>query len=939
MPSSDGQVTISIVGRVDGSLQASAVEASASIKGISTEMAAAEAWGTKLATSAKAVAAAEEVETVATRAATSAHVSNRAATESLVVAHEVLQGRLSRVPGSLMILAQAATGASSSVLFMGAGIVAAAAGIAYLEYRAYEAQKAVNALAEGFALTGREATHSADAVQAEIERLEKMPGVTRTIAQAIVAWEAAHGEVNDVINEAVDDLLPQYVKWLGEKAPEAIGALKERLQEIATGSIPQATHAFDDLNNKLHLIPSAQQPIIEKMIETGDRTGALNLVLARLAQQGGGHIDDLKTKIAALDTQLITAKHDADTFAAAMTMASAADGANVATAAYARATAEVARLQARLNSLQGTKAHQISVVPISSEDVDRQLQKIASDVNSTDAAILQKQVAYLSSLNSAHTDSATTRAKIESDLASKQVELARKTSADVVESARDRVLQEGLTGTKLISAEIASDKSLLADKHVTAQAKLGVERDLAEKINELHQQGARQGAALDRAEVSEKIAVERDAAGEIVAADMGTADQRKAIVQQMWADFASGAHLNALEQMAVKKEVAAEETQIDKDAARDKKQIDLSNLNTAIEISKIQLQQKKDDLQSEVDAGIITNAQKIALLREYATAAAIYDAQEVRNEINAGNLTVAAKNEDTNRIKVIEAKSVAEIAAINRTGADQVAAAWQHADEMILSSESTLISNILHGRQTLAQSLEQFALDLVEKEIEADVRLWSEKALIALAGEGRIKATEQGGFLYSMIFNKEDVAQTQAGEAEKTGAVTAGVTAQTAIKSAGAATSSTVEAVADSKSIMNSAYTSAAAAYKSVMQSVPPPANLVLAPVAAAGTFAAVMAYDTIASLDVGTNYVPRDMFANIHQGERVMPRADNEALMAALGGGGGGGGGDHFTLNHSPTYHNYNAPTLRELIRNDRETLKAEIMGILRNGGFRPPH
>lgn len=42
-------------------------------------------------------------------------------------------------------------------------------------------------------------------------------------------------------------------------------------------------------------------------------------------------------------------------------------------------------------------------------------------------------------------------------------------------------------------------------------------------------------------------------------------------------------------------------------------------------------------------------------------------------------------------------------------------------------------------------------------------------------------------------------------------------------------------------------------------------------------------------SFAVGTNYVPYDMTANIHQGERIIPAADNRALMAALNTQGGG--------------------------------------------------
>jgi hypothetical protein len=69
------------------------------------------------------------------------------------------------------------------------------------------------------------------------------------------------------------------------------------------------------------------------------------------------------------------------------------------------------------------------------------------------------------------------------------------------------------------------------------------------------------------------------------------------------------------------------------------------------------------------------------------------------------------------------------------------------------------------------------------------------------------------------------------------------------------------------------------------------------APAFGAAMSEAALAYGALASLDVGTNYVPNDMIAQIHAGERVIPAGDNRDLMAlaARGGGfGSGGGGGH---------------------------------------------
>jgi hypothetical protein len=111
----------------------------------------------------------------------------------------------------------------------------------------------------------------------------------------------------------------------------------------------------------------------------------------------------------------------------------------------------------------------------------------------------------------------------------------------------------------------------------------------------------------------------------------------------------------------------------------------------------------------------------------------------------------------------------------------------------------------------------------------------------------------------------------------------------------------------------------------------------ILAPEAAATAFAAVASMAGAASLDVGTNYVPRDMLANIHEGEAVVPKEFNPAA------GGGSGGGDDNSYHEQ---HNYHGSTrisaldtrgIKSVLKrpgNRREIMKAGRQFISRGGG-----
>lgn len=84
-----------------------------------------------------------------------------------------------------------------------------------------------------------------------------------------------------------------------------------------------------------------------------------------------------------------------------------------------------------------------------------------------------------------------------------------------------------------------------------------------------------------------------------------------------------------------------------------------------------------------------------------------------------------------------------------------------------------------------------------------------------------------------------------------------------------------------------------------------------------------------MASLDVGTNAVPNDMIAKIHKDERVMPAADNRALMRALDAGGEGGGVHHHHYNF--TIHALDGADVQRVLERNHSAHAAAMDSLVR--------
>jgi len=69
-------------------------------------------------------------------------------------------------------------------------------------------------------------------------------------------------------------------------------------------------------------------------------------------------------------------------------------------------------------------------------------------------------------------------------------------------------------------------------------------------------------------------------------------------------------------------------------------------------------------------------------------------------------------------------------------------------------------------------------------------------------------------------------------------------------------------------------------------------------------------------------------MTANIHKGERIVPKADNEKLTKALDGGGTGGGELHLHV------HAMDSRDVKRFLNKNKKTVGKSLKGYIRGGG-----
>jgi hypothetical protein len=354
--------------------------------------------------------------------------------------------------------------------------------------------------------------------------------------------------------------------------------------------------------------------------------------------------------------------------------------------------------------------------------------------------------------------------------------------------------------------------------------------------------------------------------------------ERRAAIDQTYAQLLNSAKLNAAQIAAVEIDKNKAIAAANKQAATEKRQIDQATAQTEQRLAQVGFDTRRSGIEEEVTAGTLSRQaayQQLLQLTDEETAARLRAVQQAQQGYAADTTFFIQKELEKN---LIVAESEAQKAAIRRqaeqASASESAQIWRRSMQQVMSVEQSFESSLVSGRKGVLGSLREAGYEFAQAEIRQTIKGMTERLLLKQSELAADKSLGQLGLLTHWLF-----------EGQKTAATAAGESARLATKESAKAAGSAADVASGSAQIMNDAYKAASGAYSAVAGI--PVVGPILAPIAAGTAFAAVAAFDTLTSLDVGTNYVPRDMPAMIHQGERVVPRADNAALMDAVKGGG----------------------------------------------------
>jgi hypothetical protein len=445
-------------------------------------------------------------------------------------------------------------------------------------------------------------------------------------------------------------------------------------------------------------------------------------------------------------------------------------------------------------------------------------------------------------------------------------------------------------------------------------------------------------AERNRAAGADLVTQARDQISQINAATNIGAVQKLEQEKQVWATLLTNDHLTYDQRLAAQKSFNDASAALERQRKTETEAIAKSNADTDIAISRLQLEAKKSLLAEEFNAKQITAQQEFDQLRDITKQLEKLDEDALQKRLDDLKHEPVQTAEVYNEIRLLKAKLTADLAAYDkqeqldaqRSAQDQ-ARAWKDALNEITSSEQTFLGDYLTGRKTAAQSAIAIADDLALKEIQNDAKYLTQKLFLSSAELAADKSAATGGLLVHLFSNAQKLTSTISTETGESAAVSAGAATRASVTMSATAAEHAAAAEMGSKTVLQDAAKAYSGAYSAVVGI--PYVGPVLAPIAGGVAYAAVAAYETLASASGGAVVPSDNMLFNLHKDEWVLPSKISTGLQGLIDGGGGAGGisvgGDlnvHTSMPGGAVSQNAMVGALTRAVRNGNPAIRSAL-------------
>ena len=797
--------------------------------------------------------------------------------ELVVLAHEMVQGNYSRLGGSLMVLAERMGGLSGPAMIAGAAIGA----IGYAAYEIIksitEADDALRGLQNTMANMGKSQAsldltggQQRDALRAQITDLANYSGIAKNDAAEVAQAIEGIATASTTTTAALEHLAPVMAVLSNQEPAKAAQALA-----TAFGSMG----GMDKLASQLNLFGLAERKAFDEAQRTGNVLKAQAITVHALQERYQG--------AAAWARQFSQSQE-------ALSNVKKPEGA---------APTSDAPDQAPVQAYQQDQKTLVTDTRQTLDDIKanwtRSRSELADLSEQTWEAVVASQ--RLAGAQELAAEREVDKAKAEVRQASYAEELSQAKANQAQMEASGNA-----TRAQLLTAEIADNQRLLSSFHGNADERRSLETETNVLISRLHAEqkaetlrGLQEVVAGTKAASLERIAAE----AEVYAYAVKTWGAGSAQAKQAW--DAGIASLNQYQSQL--------------DAIEQRRQ------QTTRDVAAISVQIDQDALEAQVQAGEITEQEKIAQLQKITQATYEANLEQLQSDLARYDEGTKDYEEYSGKIAVLVAQNMRdqqkaglEMATANKASADASARSWEQAAEPIQRATDSAMQGVFMGTQSASMAVKRSAANMALSFIEALASMTAKwlvfQAAQALGWTGIAtsvqKSMSESSMAWIMGENTKTAATMQSNaqrtasdnasetsflgkiaarlsawlgfEGSKTAATVGGDAAEATSETTATAASITASKAQAAADIPASAAQAGAAAYAST--AAIPIVGPGLAPAAAAEAYGATMSFMGLASAAGGWDNVPYDgALTELHKAEMVLPASIAVPLRAAI--------------------------------------------------------